>query len=490
MTQLITTTADAVDDWSDVFAQVNIDTNDIGPDDQCIALGAVECAWLHDGFNVSVFTASKDDEDISGWGHTNSSVPPSDEILDAFAAKYESGGEEFLFFGADRWSTNGAKDFGFWFFKNEVVAEPDGTFGDAVHAVGDILILGTFSQGGAIATIRVFSWVGTGGDTNTVLETQGDFGDCVPGGGIQPGCNTVNDTTIPSPWDYQGAATTNVEDVIYSGGFLEGGLNLTELGLTGCFSSFMAETRSAPSISASLKDFVLGTFESCSASIATDASDDSFEIGGSLTDDATVTVTGPAPEGFVDFYVCGPVDDIASCDATGTVVSSEDLAGAVISGDDYTVTSDSFTPTSAGDYCFYAEYPADQDDNYPDGAFPIDAANECFTVELFQPTQTTAQTWTVFDTMTIDVAGGGDLDGTAHFTLHRASDCLDTAIFSEDVPVSGPSGTSVFTTATVDSTFTGDEPILYWNVSYESDNPSHSDIAASCTENSILDINN
>ena len=109
---------------------------------------------------------------------------------------------------------------------------------------------------------------------------------------------------------------------------------------------------------------------------------------------------------------------------------------------------------------------------------------------MFQPSQTTAQTWTVTDAMTIEVAGGGDLDGTAHFTLHRTTDCSDTAIFSDDVDVAGPTGTSVSTVATVDSTFTGDEPILYWNVSYESDNPSHADIAASCDENTVLDINN
>ena len=147
-------------------------------------------------------------------------------------------------------------------------------------------------------------------------------------------------------------------------------------------------------------------------------------------------------------------------------------------------------PTSAGDYCFYAEYPAGQDHQLSRRRLPADFTDECFTVEQFQPSQTTAQTWSVFDSMTITVAGGGDLLGTAHFGLHRMSDCTDVAFFTEDVAVAGPSGTSVSTTPTTLTTFTGDEPTLYWNVSYESDNPSHADIAASCTENSILDINN
>ncbi len=255
----------------------------------------------------------------------------------------------------------------------------------------------------------------------------------------------------------------------------------------------MAETRSSPEPGAQLKDFALGSFESCGATITTAlAGDATFPLGGSISDTATVNITGggPAPTGFVDFYVCGPTEDIASCDATGTAAGHINLNTATVSGTHYTVTSNTVTPLSAGDYCFYAEYPAGQDSNYPDGAFLTDFSDECFTVEQFQPSQTTAQTWSVFDSMTITVAGGGDLLGTAHFGLHRTSDCTDVAFFTEDVAVAGASGTSVSTTPTTVTTFTADEPTLYWNVSYESDNPSHADIAASCTENSILDINN
>jgi len=76
-----------------------------------------------------------------------------------------------------------------------------------------------------------------------------------------------------------------------------------------------------------------------------------------------VSVTGgaspPAPTGFVDFNVCGPA--MASRAATPAERRPDiNLNTATVSGNDYTVTSDAFTPTSAGDYCFYAEYPADQ----------------------------------------------------------------------------------------------------------------------------------
>ncbi len=48
---------------------------------------------------------------------------------------------------------------------------------------------------------------------------------------------------------------------------LRGGINLTKLVGNKCFSSFMAETRSSSSFTASLKDFVLHDFENCSIKI-------------------------------------------------------------------------------------------------------------------------------------------------------------------------------------------------------------------------------
>jgi hypothetical protein len=69
----------------------------------------------------------------------------------------------------------------------------------------------------------------------------------------------VNDAPAPSPWAYtpsQGPA-----NIFPAGAFFEGGVNLSQLGITNvCFSSFLAETRSSTSVDATLKDFVTGTF--------------------------------------------------------------------------------------------------------------------------------------------------------------------------------------------------------------------------------------
>jgi hypothetical protein len=405
----------AGDDWNQVYDEVQAD-----PDTTCADLGAVECAFVHDGTNASIFTGggSKDDHVISDWRWTNGSVPDADEINDAMAAKYLSASnDEILYFAADRFAVNGAKDFGFWFFQDQVQAEDDGTFSGShtgtLLTPGDVLVLGTFTQGGATTTVRVFKWVGSGG-TDGSLDADATLGDCAVALSGDQGCGTVNDTTIPTGgWAYQGKASS-AANVILSGGFVEGGINLSALGLEGCFSSFMAETRSSPEIGAQLKDFILGQFQACNASITTQASDDSFEIGGSITDNATVSVLGganpPAPTGFVNFYVCGPSDGITSCDTSGTPTGHIDLSTATVNGNDYTVTSDAFTPTSAGDYCFYAEYPANQDPNYPEGAFLSDFTDECFTVTPKQPAITTE----VNDAGPLPL--GSALDDTAHLS--------------------------------------------------------------------------
>ena len=77
----------------------------------------------------------------------------------------------------------------------------------------------------------------------------------------------------------QGPANKQVSALIYGGQLVQpttttpGTTDLTALGLTGCFSSFMAETRSAPEVGAQLKDFLLGRFESCGSSLTTTPKD-------------------------------------------------------------------------------------------------------------------------------------------------------------------------------------------------------------------------
>jgi hypothetical protein len=403
--------ATTADDWNSVYAQVSLDGNDTGNDDKCIALGAVECSFVSDLDGHSIFTTggSKDDLDIPSWRHKDGSVPPKDEITNAYAAKYIVSGEQILYFGADRFAQNGSADFGFWFFRSPVSTNTDGTF-SGTHVgtpstPGDILILGTFTQGGATSNIRVFEWVGTGGNATsngTVEGPTGAFGDCVPGSTNDQGCGTVNSGLVPVAWPYtpsQGAAGS-----IPSGGFVEGGINLTDLGIPGCFSSFMAETRSSPSVDATLKDFVLGNFEACDSNLTTtpgtsatpsvaltDTNANTIPDIGigtgtvAVKDKASMVVNGiDTWTGNLKFFICGP---IASGECTSGGVQIGPAAGVTMDNTSAQQDSAAANLTSAGRYCWRAEFtsattgvPSDSDAS----------AGECFEVLPVTPSLDTA----------------------------------------------------------------------------------------------------
>ncbi|HEU5216012.1 MAG TPA: hypothetical protein VFU30_10770 [Gaiellaceae bacterium] len=393
VTQLTTTGALPGNDWDQVYAAVQANPPSDSNPNPCSSStfqltngSAVACDWVSDPPGQTIFTGgSSDIADINTWTCTNQSVPDADEILHAYAIKYSTNAtpsNQFLYFGADRFATNGSKDFGFWFFKNPISSSgdtitnscPNGAFSGGNHTPGDILLLGTFTQGGAIGSIRTFKWVASGGDVSTHLLSEGTFGDCVPGASSDKGCNTINNTTINSPWAYQGK--TGAANVIYSGGFMEGGIDLGALGLTGCFSSFMAETRSSPSLTAELKDFTIGKFEACGATVKTtpkaadgttnltaDSNSNNLvetSIGSGtvqVKDSADFSVNGTDTfTGSLKFYICGPIDNPAACAVTinsnGTVTTSGVAAGSQTVTANGTYTSTAVTLTKAGRYCW------------------------------------------------------------------------------------------------------------------------------------------
>jgi hypothetical protein len=485
VTQMVTGAVDGAD-WDQVFDQA--------PD--CSGLSATACSFIHDEPGDSIFTTggSKDDLDVPNWRHTDGSVPDADEINDAMAAKFDSGGDQILYFAADRFAVNGAKDFGFWFFHNPVAAEADGTF-SGTHQVGpgDILILGTFTGGGAVTTIRVFEWVGSGG-SNGVLDSVAALGDCANALSGDNGCATVNNTTVPSPWPYQGKAAA-AADTFLSGAFVEGGINLSALGLQGCFSSFLAETRSSPELGAQLKDFVLGQFEACEAELTTTPADgsgvpltDGLSIGtGSVqaTDVATLDVTGTDTfTGTLSFHICGPID-------TGTCATGGVAAGSqtVTASGDY--TSEAVTLTSAGRYCWRGDFDSDTE-GVEDASDSSDG--ECFNVAPVDTTLTTSagpdvvlgnpitDEATLSGTAnqpgddgpdatypTINATNGAPANGTITFSLVGPDDCVSTPAGFTDivVNVSGDSTPGAYT-ASFTPTAIGE---YTWIATYSGDGP-------------------
>ena len=333
----------------------------------------------------------------------------------------------------------------------------------------------------------MYEWIGPAGSTAALIErgVQGDCSATTP----QVMCATVNNTTIESPWAYDGK-NEPADDEIASGGFLEGGINLTDLGLEGCFSSFMATTRSSPSLTADPKDFILGDFEACDTELTTtpkdgvggpltaDTDDDNLveiSIGdGSVevTDSAALNVKGTSTfSGTLAFYLCGPIATPTACSSTGVNIGAAAGVNPVTTNNTY--SSAVATVTEVGRYCWYAFFDSGTDgvpDAFDGTIESADPANtgECFEVMPVQPDLSTNATATVevgnaiSDTATlsgttkqpgtnggttpevegslfpsINATDGADAGGNITFNLYSTSDCTGTPIYSTTRAVTG-----------------------------------------------------
>ncbi|WP_428775559.1 hypothetical protein [Vibrio sp.] len=304
------------------------------------------------GTDHSVFTGGrKDIQDLDKWGWKDGSSPDKDEITNAYAAAYKdavtTNGDLIIYFGADRISNKGDAFLGFWFFKNPVTAEGDGSF-NGLHTPGDVLVLTNFPQGtNASPEISVVLWDPTCGKAANNNPSVGQCAaenlrlkqktnaTCGPAGVGTEACAITNDENgpndpTPSPWPFQSKNSNNADEFPYESLF-EGGINISQLiGGSGCFSSFMAESRSSSSFTATLKDFVLRDFNLCSFEVAKECSvvdlnpDNTFKVDyeitvtntgvGAFTADQTLTIVdNPNDQGDVTdvFSIVGTLGTLA-----------------------------------------------------------------------------------------------------------------------------------------------------------------------------------
>jgi hypothetical protein len=255
------------DDWSFVVPADHSSTS-------------IVSSFVPDGENppldTSYFTGggSKDLNDVPAWAHTTGDVAPDkNEITNAFAVAYRSArdtgktnvGDLLVYFGLDRYANNGDAQVGFWFFRNAVGMRSDGSF-SGKHTKGDVLVLSHFTQGGSVSDVNVYAWVGSGGSDGT-LDLKVVAKSCAAAAADDPACAIVNTANTSAPWTYVPKAGS--AGIFPQGSFYEGGVNVTRLvpGVN-CFKSFMAETRSSQSVTAQLKDLVLGPFDTCPVTTA------------------------------------------------------------------------------------------------------------------------------------------------------------------------------------------------------------------------------
>lgn len=276
---------------------------------------------------------SKDVNDVSQWWYKEGSVSDKSNITNAYAAAYTAPadvcvnnitqnqvvdcstagsvaiheqGDLIVYFGMDRFANSGDTFGGFWFFQDPAVgigAASSGQFtGNHVAATatdpGDVLVLVEYPQAsGAKPEIKVYEWDpdkvrGPNVAPNLHLVYSASQAECDNTSNIAKlACAKVNLQTLANPpWDYSPKGG-NANSDMPTQTFFEGGINLTGvLGSTPCISSFLAETRSSRSETASLEDFAFGGFDACGASVSKFCESEISADG----DSVTVTFWGEA----------------------------------------------------------------------------------------------------------------------------------------------------------------------------------------------------
>jgi hypothetical protein len=460
-------------------------------------------------------TGSKDTLPISGWQCNNdNNVNSKIDVMNAYAAEYVDpvSGDEILYFALERNVNTGDANVGFWFLQDAVncdAAAGTATFSGA-HLDGDLLVVSEFSGGGDVSTINAYRWDRFTGDcdatpVNCVINPPGVPGEINPvpvadgvdcrdtdlGTGDET-CGAANRDDITVPW--LTVAKTTVGHTLPEAQFFEGGVNLTQANLGGrCFNTFIADTRSSTSLTATLFDFSRGQLGACVPGMTTQASTNgTVAPATSVTDTATIQITGADtpddPVGTVTFFLCGPIAT-GACLTGGTNIGTGTLAGGADPDDGLAsavspAVNTAASPLGAGRYCFRAEWPGD--DNY-DAASHTNDTTECFSVQDTSSV-TTEQDWLPNDTATITSAGDSNLTGDVIFELYESDDCTGTVEFTEtDTLTNEPSPAE---TSTANSSVYTANVTVSWKVRFDSTIAGVADSAAVCETSSIANLDN
>ena len=349
-------------DWGALF-----DTSGVT---QPLPAGALDAHWVNDGphavTDLTTFTTgSKDTLDIAnaGWQCTPSgNLTPKDDILHSYSLAIipQSGprmGHLLVYGGFERFTNNGAGDLGLWLLQDPTVAcsSTKGAVSfTGAHVVGDILFVGEFSTGGTVTTLNAFEWVGGSSPLMNITATGG--ADCRTADMTGNFCSRSNTVSISTPWSTQDK--TSGPNTLATAEFFEVGIDLT--GLFGsnppCINRFIFDTRTSPSVTATLKDYAEGALATCpTATILTSVSPTPITLGGSATDTATVTLsTASTVDGTVDFKVYGPVaTNIPTCNSLAGSFLGVRIGPGVTP---QSATSGLFTPSATGFYFWTATY--------------------------------------------------------------------------------------------------------------------------------------
>ncbi len=408
---------------------------------------------------------------------------------------------QILYFGLERNANTGDGNVGFWFLQSsaDCAAASGSQAFTGNHVDGDILIVSAFTKGGGVSGITAYRWNGgAGGSLGTTAVANG--GDCKDNTGLDTICATTNsgpnaitgqiNTTWPTSNKTDGPGTK-----LQSAEFFEGGIDLTANNLGGhCFNTFIGDTRSSQSLTATLFDYARGVLGECAVTVTTTPSLTTTTLAstGAITDLANISGTdssgnaGPKPTGTMSFFLCGP--GVTSCaSGAGTAVTGNpktlgncapDVAGhsCATSGNARSLVS----AGGVGTYCFRAVYDPLTDSNYQGKGGSFDGTDECFTV-TDTSSIITDQNWLPQDTATVSTGGGSAVSGTVTFTLYENATCTapSKATFTDSTAPFATNNSTVYSAASQS---------ISWKAHFEPDNGVGA--SDSTCESSTLTINN
>lgn len=314
----------------------------------------------------------KDVNPISNWGCTTIHNPTAkDNLLNSYAALVQvpsgaTAGHLVLYVGSERESNNGTSFAGFWLFMNPITCNPQtGTFNGS-HTDGDILIVSNYTNGGGNQEVQLF-------------QQQGGVLTAIAHGGVcgsvanDSMCAIANDAALPAsdvPWPPGSASGHQINT------FVEAGVDLTAVlgGTVPCFAFFQAETRSSAQLTATLKDFTGGSFNSCVPPTITTKQNAAsaalnVAVGTPVHDIANISGASGTPGGTMTYKLYTGTDCDANGSPTGSLVNSSTVN---VTGFGDQPPSFTFTPNSAGTWQWIAVYSGD----LPNGRNPA-ASSAC-----------------------------------------------------------------------------------------------------------------
>jgi hypothetical protein len=235
------------------------------------------------------------------------------------------------------------------------------------HVDGDLLVVSEFSGGGRVSTINVYQWEGDDATGSLNPNPIAEGVDCRDLEAADPDdvCAAANEVAITTPWDT--VAKTTIGKSLPTAQFFEGGLNLAALGLGDtCFNTFIADTRSSTSLTATLFDFARGQLGECESDIT------SAQIW-RPNDSATVNVTGIATWGGDVIFTL--YEGATNC--TGTVRHTQTL-GVNQGAPTVTTTNTTFNALASQSYSWKVVF----DPNAASEALGVAGAEHCESTTL------------------------------------------------------------------------------------------------------------